>query len=68
VCQRHTPKFAAQAIKKNMEIGWKPFHILNNVAASIGTVMQPPVENSQGIISSSYLKIRPTRNGRTTQP
>ena len=31
-----TPKFAAQAIKKMAEIGWKPLHILNNVSASIG--------------------------------
>jgi branched-chain amino acid transport system substrate-binding protein len=52
-----TPKFAAQAIKKNMEIGWKPVHFLNNVSASIGTVMKPAgFENSQGIISSSYIK------------
>ena len=26
-----TPKFAAQAIKKAAEIGWKPAHYLNNV-------------------------------------
>ena len=52
-----TPKFAAQAIKKNMEIGWKPVHFLNNVSASIGSVMKPAgFENSQGIISSNYLK------------
>jgi len=52
-----TPKFAAQAIKKNMEIGWKPVHFLNNVSASIGSVMKPAgFENSQDIISSSYLK------------
>jgi branched-chain amino acid transport system substrate-binding protein len=52
-----TPKFAAQAIKKNMEVGWKPVHFLNNVSASIGTVMKPAgFENSQGIISSSYIK------------
>jgi branched-chain amino acid transport system substrate-binding protein len=52
-----TPKFAAQAIKKMNEIGWKPLHILNNVAASIGTVMKPAgFENSQGIISSAYFK------------
>ena len=31
-----TPKFAAQAIVKVSEIGWKPLHILNNVSASIG--------------------------------
>ena len=27
------PKFAAQAIKKNAEIGWKPLHFLNNVSS-----------------------------------
>jgi branched-chain amino acid transport system substrate-binding protein len=52
-----TPKFAAQAIKKIAEIEWKPLHILNNVSASIGSVMKPAgFENSQGIISSAYLK------------
>ena len=52
-----TPKFAAQAIKKVTEIGWKPLHFLNNVSASIGSVMKPAgFENSQGIISSAYLK------------
>jgi branched-chain amino acid transport system substrate-binding protein len=52
-----TPKFAAQAIKKNAEIGWKPHHFLNNVSASIGSVMKPAgFENSQEIISSAYLK------------
>jgi branched-chain amino acid transport system substrate-binding protein len=52
-----TPKFAAQAIKKMNAIGWKPMHILNSVSASIGSVMKPAgFENSQGIISSQYLK------------
>jgi branched-chain amino acid transport system substrate-binding protein len=52
-----TPKFAAQAIKKMNEIGWKPMHLLNNVSASIGSVMKPAgFENAQGIISSIYLK------------
>jgi len=52
-----TPKFAAQAIKKNTEIEWKPMHFLNNVSASIGSVMKPAgFEASQGIIASSYLK------------
>src|SRR5215208_431887 len=50
-----TPKFAAQAIKKNAEIGWKPLHFLNNVSASIGSVMKPAgFENGQNIISSQY--------------
>jgi branched-chain amino acid transport system substrate-binding protein len=52
-----TPKFAAQAIKKVAEIEWKPLHLLNNVSASIGSVIKPAgTENAQGIISSSYLK------------
>jgi branched-chain amino acid transport system substrate-binding protein len=52
-----TPKFAAQAIKKMNEIGWKPMHFLNNVSASIGSVMKPAgFENAQDIISSAYLK------------
>ncbi len=52
-----TPKFAAQAIKKNAEIGWKPLHFLNNVSASIGSVIKPAgMEASQDIISSAYLK------------
>jgi branched-chain amino acid transport system substrate-binding protein len=52
-----TPKFAAQAIKKISEIEWKPLHILNNVAASVGSVIKPAgFENSQGIISAAYLK------------
>ena len=52
-----TPKFAAQAIKKNAEIGWKPLHFLNNVSASIGAVIKPAgFDASQDIISSAYLK------------
>jgi len=50
-----TPKFAAQAIKKNAEIGWKPLHFLNNVSASVGSVIKPAgFENAQEIISSQY--------------
>src|ERR1700753_426969 len=52
-----TPKFAAQAIKKVAEVDWKPLHILNNVSASVGSVMKPAgYENSQGIVSAAYLK------------
>src|ERR1700754_284112 len=52
-----TPKFAAQAIKKTAEIGWKPLHFLNNVSGSIGSVITPAgKENAQDIISSAYLK------------
>jgi len=52
-----TPKFAAQAIKKNAEIEWKPVHFLNNVSSSIGSVIKPAgFDASQNIISSNYLK------------
>jgi branched-chain amino acid transport system substrate-binding protein len=52
-----TPKFAAQAIKKAAEIGWKPAHYINNVSASIGTVMKPAgFENAQDIVTAYYIK------------
>ena len=52
-----TPKFAAQAIKKAAEIGWKPTHYLNNVSASVGVVLTPAgLENSVGLITTQYLK------------
>jgi ABC-type branched-subunit amino acid transport system substrate-binding protein len=52
-----TPKFAAQAIKKAAEIGWKPQHYLNNVSNSVGAVMVPAgAENGVGILSVFYLK------------
>jgi branched-chain amino acid transport system substrate-binding protein len=52
-----TPKFAAQAIKKVGEIEWKPLHFLNNVSASVGSVIKPAgYANAQNIISAAYLK------------
>jgi len=51
------PKFAAQAIRKAGEMGWKPAHYINNVSASIGTVMKPAgFEHCQGIITAYYIK------------
>ena len=52
-----TPKFAAQAIKKVSELGWKPLHMLSYVSASIGSVIKPAgFENAQGLISAAYFK------------
>jgi branched-chain amino acid transport system substrate-binding protein len=52
-----TPKFAAQAIKKAYEIGWKPVHLLNNVSNSVGSVLkQAGLEASKGVLSTGYLK------------
>lgn len=51
------PKVAAQSIRKVAEMGWKPLFILSSIGASIGTVISPAgFENSQGIISTMYLK------------
>jgi branched-chain amino acid transport system substrate-binding protein len=52
-----TPKFAAQAIRKAFDIGWKPLHYLNNVSQSVGTVLTPAgLEKSAGLITSLYYK------------
>jgi len=52
-----TPKFAAQTIKKTAELGWKPVHILDINATSVGAVMQPAgLEASKGVISVNYGK------------
>ena len=52
-----TPKFAAQAIKKMHEIGWKPMHLMTDVSISIGAVMKPAgFDASEGILSAGYLK------------
>jgi branched-chain amino acid transport system substrate-binding protein len=52
-----TPKFAAQAIRKAYDIGWKPLHFLNNVSTSVATVLTPAgLEKSVGLISTAYIK------------
>jgi branched-chain amino acid transport system substrate-binding protein len=52
-----TPKFAAQAIRKAAEIGWKPAHYLNSVSNSAGAVMNAAgAENGIGVITAYYLK------------
>ena len=51
------PKFAAQAIKKNAEIGWKPLHLLNSVSSSIGATIKPAgFDAAQNIVSATYIK------------
>jgi branched-chain amino acid transport system substrate-binding protein len=52
-----TPKFAAQAIRKAYDTGWKPAHYLNNVSTSIAGVLKPAgIEKSVGVISTQYYK------------
>jgi len=52
-----TPKFAAQAIRKVYDIGWKPTQYLSNVAASVGSVLTPAgLDKSVGINTVGYFK------------
>jgi branched-chain amino acid transport system substrate-binding protein len=52
-----TPKFAAQAIRKVYDIGWKPNHFLTSVSNSVGTVMKNAgLEKGVGIISAAFAK------------
>ena len=51
------PKFGAQAIRKVADIGWKPLHILNGIASSVGATLKPAgLENATGIISDNSFK------------
>jgi len=52
-----TPKFAAQAIRKVGELGWKPAQYVTNVSISVASVMKPAgFDNSQGVITAAYEK------------
>jgi branched-chain amino acid transport system substrate-binding protein len=46
-----TPKFAAQAIRKSAEIGWKPTLIIDFPSSSVGGTLKPAgLDNSVGVI------------------
>ena len=50
------PKFAAQAIRKAADIGWRPRQYLNNVSSSVTATLKPAgLDNSEGIITGLYL-------------
>jgi branched-chain amino acid transport system substrate-binding protein len=51
------PKFAAQAIRKVYDLGWKPLFIMTNVSISVASVLTPAgPEKAIGMISTGYLK------------
>jgi branched-chain amino acid transport system substrate-binding protein len=51
------PKFAAQAIRKTYDVGWKPVHLLNAVSASIAATIKPAgPEKAVGVITLEWLK------------
>ncbi len=52
-----TPKFAAQAIRRVYDMGWRPLQILNNVSYSVGAVLTPAgLDKSVGLITAAYFK------------
>jgi branched-chain amino acid transport system substrate-binding protein len=52
-----TPKFAALAIRKAAEMGWKPVHYLNSVSSGVGSVLTPAgPAHAVGVISATYYK------------
>ena len=52
-----TPKFAAQAIKKTDEIGWKPLFLINLVSTSVSSTIVPAgPEKAVGIVAATMLK------------
>ena len=52
-----TPKFAAQAIKKADEIGWKPLFLINLVSTSVSSSIVPAgPEKAVGIIAATMFK------------
>jgi branched-chain amino acid transport system substrate-binding protein len=52
-----TPKFAAQAIRKAYDTGWRPLHLINNVSISIAAVLQPAgLEKAVSLISIAFYR------------
>ena len=52
-----TPKFAAQAIRKVAETGWRPVHYLASVSIFVQAVLQPAgLDNATGVISASFIR------------
>ena len=52
-----TPKFAAQAIRKVYDIGWRPLQFVNNVSAAVQSVLIPAgVEKAIGLLTALYMK------------
>ncbi len=51
------PKFAAQAIRRAGEAGWKPAQYLATISNSLAAVLRPAgVEHARGIVSAVYLR------------
>jgi ABC-type branched-subunit amino acid transport system substrate-binding protein len=63
-----TPKFAAQAIRKVYDVGWKPLQFLPYPASSVAAVLTPAgLDKSMGIITGGFVK-DPTDPGWKDDP
>src|SRR3954452_11448783 len=52
-----TPKFAAQAIKKADEVGWKPLLLINLVSSSVSSTIVPAgPEKAVGVVAATIMK------------
>ncbi|WP_061026523.1 ABC transporter substrate-binding protein [Bradyrhizobium sp.] len=51
-----TAKFAAQAMRKAHELGWKPMQMLATVSASAAVLRQVGTDASSGVLALHYLK------------
>ncbi len=51
-----TPKFAAQAIRKIHDLGWRPVHIMTYAGTAISTLEAAGLEKSKGLISAYFAK------------
>jgi branched-chain amino acid transport system substrate-binding protein len=50
-------KFAANAVRKVYDMGWKPLHFLAYPASAVSSVLQPAgLEKSIGVLSTAFLK------------
>jgi branched-chain amino acid transport system substrate-binding protein len=51
------PKFAAQALKKSIEVGWRPLTIINLAASSVSATLVPVgLDKVVGVITSGFFK------------
>jgi ABC-type branched-subunit amino acid transport system substrate-binding protein/TRAP-type uncharacterized transport system substrate-binding protein len=50
-----TPKFAVMAVRRTVDLGWKPVHIVPTVSLSIAAAMQSAsLQNVEGLLSAGY--------------
>jgi len=51
-----TPKFAAQAIRRAHEAGWRPTQFISSVSSSVATLKPAGADAARGIIVTQFLK------------